>query len=72
MPTGPAELISDGINGFLIPAFDLDEMAEKIGRLMEDESLREQFSGRAGLGTEKCRGAYVLSQWNEVIGQVCG
>lgn len=72
VPTGPAELISDGTNGFLIPAFDVAEMAEKIGRLMDDETLRERFSENAALGTEKCRGEYILAQWNEVIAQVCG
>ena len=72
VPTGPAELINHGVNGFLVPAFDRPEMAEKIQRLMEDETLRAGFSHRAGQGTEKCRGDYILSQWNEVIGQVCG
>ena len=72
VPTGPAELIMDGTNGFLIPPFDLEEMAEKIGRLINDVTLREQFSGNAGLGTEKYSGEYILSQWNEVIGQLCG
>ena len=72
VPTGPAELISEGINGFLIPAFDVEEMAEKVERLMEDEALRERFSGIAGLGTERYRGPYILSQWNKVIDQLCG
>ena len=72
VPTGPAELISDGINGFLVPAFELEEMGAKIGRLMEDEALRERFSRIAGLGTERCRGEYILPQWNQVIAEVCG
>ena len=72
VPTGPAELIADGTNGFLIPPFSIGEMAEKIERLMDDEALRTQFSQNAGLGTEKCRGEYILSQWNEVISQICG
>ena len=72
VPTGPSELILDGTNGFLIPPFDLEEMAEKIGRLINDAALREQFSGNAVLGTEKYSGEYILSQWNEVIGQLCG
>ena len=72
VPTGPAELISEGTNGFLIPPFSVEEMAEKIQRLMDDGALRERFSKNAGAGTEKCRGEYILSQWNEVIGRVCG
>ena len=67
VPTGPAELIADGTNGYLIPAFSCDGMAEKISRLIEDAELRERFSLNAGVGTEKYRPDFVLAQWNQVI-----
>lgn len=71
VPTGPAELITDGVNGYLVPAFDCGMMAERLGRLMDDPTLRERFSSNAGLGLEKYRPDCVLEQWNKVIGQVC-
>ena len=71
VPTGPAELIADGINGYLISAFDCDRMAEKIERLIEDAQLRERFSSNAGLGMEKYRPDFILAQWDQVIEQVC-
>lgn len=71
VPTGPAELIADGVNGYLIPAFACDKMEERIGRLIEDAELRERFSLNAGLGMEKYRPDFILAQWNQVIEQVC-
>ena len=71
VPAGPAELIADGVNGYLIPAFDCGVMAERIGRLIEEEALRERFSSNAGLGMEKYGPDFVLEQWNRVIGQAC-
>ena len=71
VPTGPAELIADGTNGYLSPAFDCDKMEEKIERLIEDAELRGHFSLNARLGMEKCRPDFILAQWNQVIEQVC-
>ncbi len=70
--TGPAEIIADGVNGYLIEPFDCRTMAEKIGRLIEDETLREQFAAQADVGMEKFLPEHILEQWNQVIEEVCG
>ena len=70
--TGPAELIIDGTNGFLIPPFDLEVMAEKIDRLIGDAACRARFSENARLGMENYHADRILSQWEDVIGQLCG
>lgn len=68
--TGPAEIIQDGIDGFLVRPFDKEEMAGKIGRLIEDEALREVFHKNTENGVDKFQKEYILKQWNEVIDQV--
>lgn len=40
---GSPEIISHGLNGFLVPPNDPDKLAEQIELLLNDESLREQF-----------------------------
>ena len=40
---GPADVINDGVNGFLIPVGDKKLFAEKLQQLMEDENLRSSF-----------------------------
>lgn len=43
---GTPEIVRDRENGFLVPAREPDLMAERIGRLLDDEKLR----GQMGLG----------------------
>lgn len=46
-PTGPAELIKDGDNGFLVPAGDTDALARAIGRyeMLKSRSISSAVSG---------------------------
>lgn len=37
-------LVVDGVNGYIIPADDEKQLAEKITQLVKDKSLRDQFS----------------------------
>jgi len=41
------DIISDGENGVLVPAFDLDAYAEKLAQLMSDDALRERLAQTA-------------------------
>ncbi|MBU0571252.1 MAG: glycosyltransferase family 4 protein [Candidatus Omnitrophica bacterium] len=45
---GMPEIISDGINGFVIPVKDFELLAAKINNLLEDEALRRRlgYTGR--------------------------
>jgi len=40
---GMPEIISDGVNGFVIPVKDSQELASRIIQLMADQELREQL-----------------------------
>jgi len=44
---GPADIIMDGWNGFLIPEMDLQEFKIRLDLLMNDSSLRKRFSENA-------------------------
>lgn len=67
VPTGPAEMIDDGVNGYLIEPYDCRAMADKLELLMENETLRERFSGNAQRGLERFRPEHVLKRWNEIL-----
>ena len=43
-PTGPADVIENNVNGFLIDCFDLEEFASKINMLVSDKNLLDSFS----------------------------
>jgi glycosyltransferase involved in cell wall biosynthesis len=44
---GISEAVFDGVNGFLVPAGDVDALAEAVLRLVKDRCLRERM-GQAG------------------------
>lgn len=65
--TGPAEIIEDGENGFLIPAFDLRQMEEKIELLIEDRFLRQKFSNNTAKNKEKFDLHGITDQWEVLL-----
>lgn len=68
--TGPSEIIEDGVNGYLIPPFDSEDMAEKLIRLMQDEDLRINFAKHVWDNIEKFQMKNVLDNWNFVLNQM--
>lgn len=46
---GMPEIISDGVNGFVVPPRDFEELASRVSLLLEEEPLRERLgnTGRA-------------------------
>ena len=61
--TGPAEIIRDGVNGYLIPPYDKKLFADRLCELMENDSLRQSFSDNAYLDIEKFEKDEILGQW---------
>ena len=43
---GVRDIVEDGVSGYVVPAHDLDAIAERLGRLAADEELRSTFGAR--------------------------
>ena len=69
--TGPAEIVSDGINGYLVPPENVEQMAEKICDLIEKPALREQFSAHAADNVELFGKDRIMCQWKDLIDSLC-
>ncbi len=65
--TGPSDIIADGVNGCLVPPFDLDTMAEKLAQLMDDAALRQNYSDNSVAGMEKFSEEAILNQWEALL-----
>jgi GalNAc-alpha-(1->4)-GalNAc-alpha-(1->3)-diNAcBac-PP-undecaprenol alpha-1,4-N-acetyl-D-galactosaminyltransferase len=50
---GPAEMITDNENGFLVPLFDYAFFQARLASLMQDDVLRENFGEQAGKSIRK-------------------
>lgn len=65
--TGPAEIVRDGIDGILIPPYDIEQMSGAICRLIEDPELRQKMSGNAGGNLDKFSKNEILGKWRKVL-----
>ncbi|MBP5222728.1 MAG: glycosyltransferase family 4 protein [Lachnospiraceae bacterium] len=65
--TGPADLIRDGENGYLIAPFDCDKMAERILEMMEDPGKLARMSAAAGEHLERFYMPQVIEEWRNLI-----
>ena len=65
--TGPDEIIQDGINGYLIPPYDIKLMAKKICFLIENNDVRKSFSDKAILDIDKFSATSIIVQWLEIL-----
>ncbi len=68
--TGPAELVQDGINGYLVDCFDIQEMADSIIQLIENDEIRYSFSNKAELDTEKMNYKGIMEQWRQLLNEL--
>lgn len=71
-PTGPNEIVEDGVNGYLIDCYDTDKMSERLLELMEDSNLRSFFSNHAKDNMEKFDKNKIIQQWIELIEKMTG
>ena len=66
-PTGPNEIVGDGVNGYLVECYDTDKLSQKLLELMGDEALRQSFSEHAKDNMDKFNKDKILKQWLELI-----
>lgn len=64
------DIISDGENGALVPAFDLDKYAGTLARLMSDASERERLAKNALKIPEKFAPEKIAESWESLFGEV--
>ena len=64
---GPRELIHHGIDGYLVPAFDCKEMANKIELLINSPGLRSRLAEKAFLCMDEFRETRIAKQWDDIL-----
>lgn len=65
--TGPSELIEDGVNGFLVEEGDNQGLADAIETLINDKTLRKQFSDNAQNGVGRFELEPIVKEWVNVL-----
>ncbi|MDA5387835.1 glycosyltransferase [Loigolactobacillus backii] len=64
---GPQDLISDGVDGYLVPVNDISALANTVVRLLNDDDKMQQFSHNAYLAAKRFSEDTVWTKWQVVF-----
>lgn len=65
--TGPDELIQDGTNGYLIEFENIDDMVNKIDKLIVDKELRKEMSNKSSIDIYRLEINNIVKKWTYVL-----
>lgn len=71
-PSGPREIVTDDIDGVLVPPGDVAALATAMARLMASELTRKRLAIQARRVTDRFDLAHVLEMWEKVVAEVTG
>ncbi|GAB6276940.1 MAG: glycosyltransferase family 4 protein [Rectinema sp.] len=66
-PDGPSEIIENDHDGFVVPLYDVVALAEKMGRLADDVTLRRQMGAAARQNIRRYEAGPILEQWSALL-----
>ena len=71
-PCGPKDIISDGIDGLLVPDGDIHLLAEKILFLAQNSTLRRQMGKSALVKAQSFSFDEIMRKWEKLFCSLCG
>ena len=71
-PKGPAEIVRDGENGYLVTPGDTDALAQRIVAVIQDASLRKEMGRKAAQTAAAFSLDKIIPQWIRLLEKITG
>lgn len=69
-PYGPADIITNGVDGFLIKERDVNLYAEKVSLLMDDVNLRRKMGQAGVISSQRYAAERIIPEWKQLFEQM--
>lgn len=69
-PYGPADIVTDGVDGFLVKNRDFNEFANRVCQLIEDKDLRVRMGHAAVKSSQRYRADVIMPKWKELFERI--
>ena len=69
---GPKDIVSDGINGYLVPERDIAGMTQRLETLMKNETLRKRMGLRAKESALRFNEETIMRKWMNIFQTLAG
>lgn len=66
-PWGPADIIRDGEDGFLVEYLNTDEATLRVCQLIESPELRKAMGANARVNVQRYRRDVIMRKWNDLF-----
>lgn len=69
-PHGPAQIITNGVNGYVIDNRDINQFATQICKLIEDQNLRLSFGEKAMQSAQRYKPDAIMPIWKSLFEEI--
>jgi glycosyltransferase involved in cell wall biosynthesis len=66
-PHGPADIISDGRDGLLVPGGDVEALSAALLRVTDDEALRRRLGAAGAVSAQRYDRADITARWKDLL-----
>lgn len=66
-PCGPRDIVSEGVDGYLVESGNVELLAGRLSQLMQDESLRKKMGENARRNISRLQIDKIAEQWNDLF-----
>ncbi len=69
-PYGPADIITDGADGFVIKNKDINEYVDKVVLLIKDEGLRKEMGRKGQINAQRYNAYSIMPVWKQLFDKI--